>query len=74
MVNGLMTDGLCFVWSIVICNKKVNPSTPWLEGKGLLRVDPERGLAPPNGSTKIREISEEVQKSLITGIRYRLQR
>jgi len=24
MVNGLLTDGLGFVWNIVICNKKVN--------------------------------------------------
>ncbi len=39
---------------------EVNPSTPWPEGLGLLRVNPERrflsrlkrrGLAPPNGLT-----------------------
>jgi len=42
MVKGLLTDGLCFAGSIVICTEKVNPSTPWPEIQGLLRVDPER--------------------------------
>jgi hypothetical protein len=31
--------------------KYVNPSTPQHKCWGLLWVDPERGLAPPNGST-----------------------
>src|SRR4030042_2039784 len=36
---------------ICLTRQKVNPSTLRPEGRSLLRVDPERGLAPPNGST-----------------------
>jgi hypothetical protein len=41
MVKGLLTDGLCFNRKLLKHNEKVNPSTPWLEIQGLLRVDPE---------------------------------
>lgn len=41
--------GLCFVWSIVIRTKKVNPSTPQPEGQGLRASSKRRFLTQLKG-------------------------
>jgi len=41
-------------YSIIVTERrKVNPSTPWPEGQGLLRVDPEPRFSTPPSKARL---------------------